>query len=304
VLVRIKAAGLNRADCSQRRGNYPPPAGASTVLGIEVAGVIEEIGKEVVGWKVGDRVMALLSGGGYAQYCTIHEDMLIKVPDDMPFEIAAGIPEAYMTAYQAIYDLGHFSENQSILIHAGASGVGCAAIQLVKQHHPDNKVIVTAGSAEKTEFCRKLGADLALNYKEQNWKDEIQNYTNGKGVDILLDFVGAPYWNDNIASLGMDGVMVFLGSLGGTQVSQPFDMGPILRKRLQIKGSTLRSRSLEYKQKLTQELSQFLLPRLQDGRLTGVVDKVFDWKEVASAHQYMSDNKNTGKIVLNNINLD
>jgi len=268
------------------------------VIGLEVAGTVERVGEEAQkqGWKGGERVCALVGGGGYAQFCAVPASMAMRIPDCLSFEKAAAIPEAFMTAYQALVWLAELGDKKTVLIHAGASGVGIAAIQLVKQYK-GTRVIVTAGSTEKLEFCQSLGADVAINYKEGPWAPRVKEETGSKGVDITVDFIGGSYWAPNLDTLGMDGIVVLLATLGGAP-AEAFDPALILRKRLQIKGSSLRSRSIPYKAKLSHEMSQFVFPRIEQGTVKAVVDKVFDWREVAEAHKYMEGDKNKGKIVL------
>ncbi|MDZ7721162.1 MAG: NAD(P)H-quinone oxidoreductase [Balneolaceae bacterium] len=254
ILVKVEATALNRADLLQKAGNYPVPEGASPILGLEMAGVVEETGSEVTEFKQGDRVFGLLPGGGYAEYCTIHQDMAMTIPDELSFEEAAGIPEVFLTAFQAIDWLGECSKEETILIHAGASGVGTAGIQLAK-HLFDARVITTAGTSQKNELCESLGSDLSINYKEEDFSDVIESEFGENCVDLIIDFVGSPYWEMNIKILGLDGRLVYLSMLGGAKVDQ-MNLVPILRKRLTIKGSTLRNRSDEYKIKLTKEFKQ------------------------------------------------
>lgn len=295
VLVRVKATALNRADTLQRRGKYPPPPGASEILGLEMAGEIVELGEAVEGWKVGDRVCGLLAGGGYAEYITIHSQCLIPIPDSWSFEEAAAIPEVFLTAYQAIFYLAKFQKGESILIHAGASGVGTAAIQLVKSLGAKN-IIITA-SAPKHEICKSLGATHTIDYKTQDFEKEVLQITNNQGVDVVIDFLSAAYIQRNINSLGMDGRMVMLALMGGIQVENLF-IAKILTKRLHIMGSTLRARTLDYKIQLTKDMVNYALPKFQTKELRPVIDSVFDWKEVVEAHKYMEANKNQGKIIL------
>jgi len=298
LLIKVKATALNRADILQRQGKYPPPPGASEILGLEMAGEVESVGDKAAeaGWKVGDRVCALLGGGGYAAHCVIDHATAMRIPEGMSYEEAAAIPEAYLTAWQSLKWLANLGDGKTVLIHAAASGVGTAAIQIVKQFK-DTKVLVTAGSEEKLEFCRKLGADFAFNRKDGPWADGVLRAVPG-GVDIILDFVGASYWQQNLNALGTDGTMVILSLISGATVSEPTDLGLVLRKRLQIKGSTLRVRSLEYKVELTSEFAQFGMPLFAEGKLRSIVDKVFSWEQVGEAHTYMEQDKNIGKIVL------
>eukprot|EP01116_Phalansterium_solitarium_P010303 TRINITY_DN2494_c0_g1_i2.p1 TRINITY_DN2494_c0_g1~~TRINITY_DN2494_c0_g1_i2.p1 ORF type:complete len:395 (+),score=132.08 TRINITY_DN2494_c0_g1_i2:42-1187(+) len=318
VLIKVHATALNRADILQRQGKYPPPPGDSEILGLEASGTIEELPPSVVssqGLKAGDRVMSLLGGGGYAQYCAVPASMLMPVPAALSFEQAASIPEAFLTAYQALFWHAQLprgltergsgsasSGSKTVLIHAAASGVGVAAIQLAKLF--DNvTVIATVGSDDKAAFVKSLGADVAVNYKTTGGKfaEAVLEASGGRGADIVIDFIGASYMKDNLASMATDGTMVVLAVMGGTKVDG-FDMGVVLRRRLTIKGSTLRARSLDYKAELTRDFAAFALPRFADGRLKPVVDSVFDWKDVRKAHTRMEDNLNLGKIVLTGIN--
>ncbi|NGP89795.1 NAD(P)H-quinone oxidoreductase [Fodinibius halophilus] len=296
LLIKIEATAVNRADLLQRTGNYPPPQGASNILGLEMAGIVEETGKEVTEWEKGDRVFALLSGGGYAEYCTIHKDMAMPVPDELSFEEAAAIPETFFTAFQAIDWLGKLQEGETILIHAAGSGVGTSAIQLA-HHLYDARILGTAGKDHKLETAKELGAEFAYNYKTQNYAEEIINDIGTDSVDLVIDFVGQPYWHKNMEILATDGRVVYLSFLGGHKVEE-ISLIPILRKRLSIMGSTLRSRSLDYKIDLTQDFKQQTLSLFNNQTLAPVVDSVYDWSETEQAHQRMQNNKNTGKIVL------
>jgi tumor protein p53-inducible protein 3 len=295
LLVRVRATALNRADLLQRRGLYPPPPGASEVLGLEMAGEVAAVGEGVSGWRVGDRVCALLPGGGYAQYAVIPAGMAMPVPDSFTFEQAAAIPEVFLTAYLNLFWLGDLKPGEWVLIHAGASGVGTAAIQLVRE--AGGHSLVTAGSAEKLQRCLELGAQAGWNYHDGSFAQFVAEQTDGRGVDIILDFVGAPYFQDNLKSLAVDGRLVVIGTMGGTTVDR-LDLGFLLGRRLQIIGTALRSRSVEEKMRLTQAFIEFAGPRFADGRLVPIVDSVFPWTEVAEAHRYMEANRNIGKIVL------
>ena len=296
VLVKIEATAINRADLHQRVGNYPPPEGASEILGLEMAGIIEQVGEEVTRWSEGDRVFGLLPGGGYCEFCVIHENMAMPVPDNLSFEEAAAIPETFLTAYQALSWLGDLQQLETVLIHAGGSGVGTSAIQLAKQII-NATVVTTAGKERKLEACKKLGADFAYNYKTQDFAKEITQALGENAVNLVVDFIGAPYWENNIKVLSMDGRMVYLSFLGGHKMEQ-MSLAPLLKKRLTVMGSTLRSRSPEYKIELTQAFRNDCMRLLEDGSIKPVIDSVYDWEETEQAHSRMENNQNTGKIVL------
>jgi len=294
VLVKVKATALNRADTLQRRGVYPPPPGDSPILGLEVAGEIAELGTAVKNWKVGDRVCGLLGGGGYAQYATMPADMLLPIPANLNFEEAAAIPEVFLTTYQAMVWIAQLQKGESILIHAGASGVGTAAIQMAKSIGAT--VYVTA-SKSKHATCLALGATKAIDYKTEDFKQQILDFTNKKGVDVIIDFIAAPYLQKNINSLALDGRMVLLALMGGIKVPD-LNVANLLVKRLQITGSTLRSRPLPYKIRLSQALKAYAWPLFEQQTLRPIIDSVFDWKEVVKAHNRMEQNLNIGKIIL------
>lgn len=294
VLVRVEATALNRADILQRMGKYPPPKGASEILGLEVAGVVERVGKAVTRWKPGDRVFGLVAGGGYAEYAVLHEDMAMPIPDKLSFEEAAALPEAFLTAFQALYWLGKMEPGERVLIHAGASGVGTAAIQIVRA--AGAHAYVTA-SASKHALCRELGAELTINYHEEDFVEAVRKKTRGRGVDLILDFIGAPYWERNLNALARDGRIVLLAMMGGTRL-EAFDLRPFFRKRATVVASTLRDRDLKYKIRLTREVASLLLYMLEEGRFRPVIDTVYNWVNVADAHRRMEANRNAGKIVL------
>lgn len=295
LLVRVAATALNRADLLQRRGRYPVPPGASQILGLEMAGTVMDIGADVHDFQVGDNVCALLDGGGYAQYVTLSERMALPLPGNLSFTKAAAIPEVFLTAFQALHWLADLKANETVLIHAGAGGVGTAAIQLCQRIGA--RVIVTA-SARKHELCLKLGAERAFDYEREDWVAGTRAATDGKGANVVLDFVGAPYWPQNIDVLALDGRLVLLGFLGGTRLEESFDLAPLLMKRLRIIGSTLRSRSPDYKMQLTEDFRDQYWAAFAEGHLRPIVDSIYDWEEVAEAHRYMEANANQGKIVL------
>lgn len=294
LLVKVHATALNRADTLQRQGKYPPPKGASPILGLEVAGEVVEAGINCTKYKKGDKVFGLLPGGGYAEYAVIDEAMAMPVPENLSMEEAAAIPEVFLTAWQALVWLGKLQAGERALIHAGASGVGTAAIQLARALRAE--VLVTA-SEQKVQACLDLGAHKAINYKEVPFEDEVLAYTNSEGVDVIVDFIAGPYFNQNLDCLRLDGRLVILASLGGGKVGE-VDLRKILSKRLQVIGSTLRTRSKDYQIRLTEDMSRFALPLFKEGKLKPVIDSVYDWQDAAEAHRYMEQNKNIGKIVL------
>ncbi len=294
IRVEIKATALNRADTMQRRGVYPPPPGESPILGLEMAGIVDKVGAEVKKWKQGDRVCGLLGGGGYAEYCVTHEDMTIPLPDALSFVQGAAIPEVFLTAYQALHWLAKIQAGERVLVHAGASGVGTAAIQLIGLHGAES---IATASAGKHQTCLELGASHAIDYKKENFAEAIQKLTNGQGVQVIIDFIAAPYFQMNLDSLALEGRLIMLSLIGGVK-ADGINLAPILRKRLQITGTTLRARSLDYKIALTQDLQINCMPHFATGRLKPIIDTVIPWTEVVQGHQRMENNLNTGKIVM------
>ena len=293
LLVAVKAAGINRADILQKEGKYAPPAGASPLLGLEVAGTVAAVGEGVSGWQPGDRVFGLMPGGGYAAHALLHSQLAMPIPDALSFTEAAAIPEVFLTAWQALKWLAKLQQGERVLIHAGASGVGTAAIQLAKALGAEAWVTASAG---KHVACRSLGATLAIDYKAQDFAEVVSEKTGGKGVDVIVDFIGAGYWQQNLKSLALDGRLVMLSFLGG--VKAEVNLAPLLQKRISVFGSTLRSRDRAYQAALTQDLASFLLPRLKDGTLKPVIHKVYPWQKANEAHQEMEQNRNIGKILL------
>jgi putative PIG3 family NAD(P)H quinone oxidoreductase len=294
VLVYVAATALNRADILQREGKYPPPPGVTDILGLEMAGTVIEVGEGVTDFEVGDNVCSLLPGGGYAQQVTVDAAMLLKLPENLSFTKAAAIPEAFLTAFQALHLIAKIQPGETVLIHAGASGVGTAAIQLVKLAgaHP-----IATASGRKHQQLLDLGAELCIDYRTEDFAEAALSHTNGKGVNIILDFIGGPYLEKNLKALAMEGRMVSLAALGGARV-EGVSMAPILRKRLQLTGTTLRSRSKEYKYQLVAEFRERIWPAFADRSVRALVDTIYDWEGVADAHKYMEANANVGKIVL------
>jgi tumor protein p53-inducible protein 3 len=294
LLVKVSATALNRADTLQRMGKYPPPKGDSEIMGLEMAGEVVGIGKSVSRWKIGDPVCGLLGGGGYATHAVIHEDMALPIPEGLSVQEAAAIPEVFLTAFQAMNWLAQLKKGEYILIHAGASGVGTAAIQLARVM---GAIPIVTASAGKHDLCYQLGADKAIDYKTEGFVAQVSDYTNGKGADVVIDFVGGTNFQNNIDVLALEGRMVMLAFLGGIKADR-VNLAPILRKRLKIMGSTLRARSLDYKIRLSRDLETFAWPLFSSGKLKPVIDSVYDWKDVADAHRYMEANRNQGKIIL------
>jgi putative PIG3 family NAD(P)H quinone oxidoreductase len=295
LLVKIRATALNRADLLQRRGKHPPPKGVPVILGLEMAGEVVDVGTACEGWAPGDRVCALLPGGGYAERVSIPAGLAMRVPGNLSFEQAAAIPEVFLTAYQNLFNVARLAPGETVLIHAGGSGVGTAAIQLVREARGIS--LVTAGSTEKIARCAALGAIAGWNYRDGPFAPWVAEQTGGHGVDIVLDFVGAPYFEQNLEALAVDGRMVVIGTLGGADVGR-LSLRTLMSKRLQITGAGLRSMDTARKVRLTGHFATFALPRFADGRLVPIVDTVFDWREVGDAHLRMESNVNVGKIVL------
>jgi putative PIG3 family NAD(P)H quinone oxidoreductase len=294
VLVDIKATAVNRADLLQAMGLYPPPSGESDILGLEMAGVISAVGDQAAGRRVGDQVMGLLSGGGYAQQVAIHPQMLLQLPDNWSFAQGAAIPEVWLTAFSNLFLEGKLEPGRHVMIHAGGSGVGTAGIQLAREANA--VVFVTAGSAPKLDRCRALGASLAVNYKEQNFVQEVMAVTQDQGVDLILDPVGGAYLNQNLNLLRENGRLINIGLLGGS--SAEINLGAVLGKSLRIIGTRLRSRSLAEKIEITHKFAERFLPMLEDGKLEPVIDSIYPIQEAQAAHDYVKQNKNTGKVIL------
>lgn len=299
-LIRIKAFGLNRMDLLQREGQYPVPAGASPILGVEFSGTIVQLPPSPPAsahdWRLGDEVFGLAYGGAYAEYIAVSTQMLIRKPAELSWEQCAGIPETWITATQALFLIGEFRSGKSVLWHAGASSVSIAGIQLAREEGAA-AVYVTASSSEKIEFCKSLGATQGFNYKDSNWAEELLKATDGKGVDLIVDFVGASYFNQNLDAVARDGRIVNLGFLGGNTVKEPVDIGRFLRKRCRFEGSSLRSRDEDYQGKLRDQLVEHALPRLRDGRFQVPIEKVFKMTQIRDAHELMESNKTKGKLI-------
>ncbi len=295
ILVDVKASALNRADLLQRQGGYPAPAGVrSDVPGLEFSGVVVGVGERVTDMAPGERVFGLLGGGGYADRVVTPRSMAMSIPTNLDFVEAASIPEAYFTAYDALFSHCDLQMGESVLIHAVGSGVGTAAVQLA--HHAGAYVLGTAGSTEKLAKAADLGLDVPINYHEQDFAEVVREHLGRAGVNVVLDMVGAPYWERNLASLSLWGRMVLVGMMGGDRVET--SLGALMPKRLRVHGTTLRHRPLEEKIALTNKFKGHVLPLIADGRMKPVVDRVFPLEKVSEAHEYMESNANFGKVVL------
>jgi putative PIG3 family NAD(P)H quinone oxidoreductase len=294
VAIRNHATAVNRADLMQRRGLYPPPPGASDVLGLECAGVIDAIGDGVEDFRPGDRVMALLPGGGYAEEVVVHAGSVLRIPDALPFEEAAGIPEVFLTVYLNVFELGGLPEGGWALVHGGGSGIGTASIQLL--HRAGAHVIVTAGSAEKCQRCLDLGADVALNYREGPFADAVLERTEGQGVHVVLDSIGAPYLEQHLRCVRLGGKLVLIGLMGGARAE--INLGILVGKRLSVIGSTLRSRSPEEKAGIVARFRGRFGSEIESGGLKPVVDRVLPLERAQEAHDVVERSEHFGKVVL------
>jgi NADPH:quinone reductase len=295
VLVKVAAAGVNRPDVAQRKGHYPPPAGApQDIPGLEIAGIINKVGEKVTRWKIGDRVCALVAGGGYAEYCAVPAGQCLPIPDDLTMLEAASLPETYFTVWSNVFDRGRLKVGETLLVHGGSSGIGVTAIQMAKAMGAT--VYVTAGSDEKCHFCEKLGAKKAINYKKENFKDAIQQLTNGCGVDVILDMIGGDYTMPNLQSLAEDGRLVLINMMKGKDVG--VDLSIIMRKRLTITGSTMRARDVAFKSAVARSLEEHIWPFFDSGEIKPVIYEVFPAAQAADAHRLMESSEHMGKIVL------
>lgn len=300
VLIQVKAAGINRPDVLQRKGHYPVPPGASDIPGLEVAGEI--IGGDLThadntfGLKIGDKVCALVQGGGYADLCVAPIAQCLPYPKGFTDVEAASLPETFFTVWSNVFQRGHLSAGETLLVQGGSSGIGVTAIMLAKAL--GHKVFVTAGSDEKCKACLDLGADLAINYKTQDFVEEVKKATNGKGVNVILDMVTGTYLQREIDCLADDGRIVVIAIMGGSK--SEVNTGQILRRRLTITGSTLRPRPVAFKHGITKELCQTVWPLLNSGQLKPVIYKTFSLEQAADAHRLMESSEHVGKIVLTN----
>ena len=296
VLIRVVATSINRPDLVQREGKYPPPPGDSEILGLEVAGTIEALGAGVTGWKVGQRVMTLVGGGGYAEYAVAYASHLMEIPESMSFEEAACVCESYITAFLNVFILGEFKNKQTAILHGGGGGVNTAAIQLCKALAPESKLIVTV-SPEKRERVQQLGVDLLINYMETpDFTEVVKEFTQKKGVDLVLDHIGAKYLAPNMNSLAYKGKLVIIGVTSG--IKAELNLALMMVKRQQIIGSVLRSRPVPEKAEIIAEFTRRALPKFADRSIVPIIEKVFPIEQVVEAHQMMEADKHFGKIVL------
>lgn len=296
VLIKVIATSINRPDLVQREGKYPPPPGDSEILGLEVAGTIEALGAGVTGWQVGERVMTLVGGGGYAEFAVAYASHLMRIPESMSFEEAACVCESYITAFLNVFMIGEFKDKQSAILHGGGGGVNTAAIQLCRALTPSSKLIVTASPA-KMERVKEIGADFLINFQETpDFTEVVKEFTSKKGVDLVLDHVGAKYLAPNMNSLGYKGKLVVIGVISG--IKAELNLALMMVKRQQIIGSVLRSRPVPEKGEIVAEFTRRALPKFADRTIVPIIEKVFSIDQVADAHRMMEEDKHFGKIVL------
>jgi NADPH2:quinone reductase len=294
VLIKIAAAGLNRADILQRKGHYPSPPGAPSYPGLEASGVVAAVGSAVREFKAGDKVCALLQGGGYAEYCTADEGQVLSIPGSLSMVEAASLPEAYFTVWRNVFGFGRLQPGETLLVHGGSSGIGVAAIQLAKALGHD--VFTTAGSDEKCRYCEQLGAKRAINYKTEDFVAVIAEATGRKGVNVVLDMVGGSYLTKNLQCLAIEGRLVSIATQGG-QVGE-LDVLRVMQRRLVITGSTLRPREVAFKKQIKQQLLERVWPLLARGEIKPIIDRVFALEHADRAHAYMESGEHRGKIIL------
>ena len=294
VVVRVAGAGINRADLLQRRGFYPPPPGASDILGLEASGVVENVGSGVSAPSIGDRVMLLVEGGSYAELVAVRAAQVVRVPDNIDLIDAGGIAEVFITAHDALLTRGRLQDGETVLIHGGGGGVGTAAIQLARQH--ECRILVTAGSPEKIERCIALGADTGINYRTEDFVARTRELTDGRGADLVLDIMGASYLGRNMDAVATDGRIIVIGMQGGNQTE--IDLGVMMRRRISLISTTLRARPAAQKAVIVAAFAADVVPSLADGRLRPVIDRVLPLDEAGEAHRLMESGEVVGKIVL------
>ena len=294
VLVKVAAAGVNRPDLMQRRGQYPPPPGASDIPGLEVAGSIALVGSGAGGWSVGDRVCALVAGGGYAEYCAVPAPQCLPVPRGMDFVSAAAIPETFFTVWTNVFERGRLKPGETLLVHGGSSGIGTTAIQMARAL--GSRVLATAGSAEKCAACERLGAERAIDYRAADFVAAVREMTNGRGVDVILDMVGGDYLQRNLESLTVEGRLVQIAVLGGAKAQ--LNLVTVIQRRLTITGSSLRPRSVAEKGAIAASLRERIWPLLESGAIAPVIHQTFPLRDAAAAHRVLESGVHVGKLVL------
>ncbi len=294
VLIKVAAAGINRPDLMQRQGLYPPPPGASEILGLEIAGTVVETGSGVADLKLGDKVCALLTGGGYAEYCLASAACCLQIPQGYSFVQAAALPETFFTVWSNVFDRGRLQAGETLLVHGGTSGIGTTATQLAKAF--GSRVYVTAGNEEKCRRCLELGADAAINYKQQDFVESINDLTTGKGVDVILDMVGGDYFPRNLKCLAVEGRLLQIAIQNGAK--SEINLWTIMSKRLTITGSTLRARDDVFKGQIAGQLHEKVWPLLETGIIAPLIDSLFPLAEAEQAHARMTGNQHIGKIIL------
>jgi len=294
LLVKVAAAGVNRPDIMQRTGMYPAPKGASEIPGLEISGEIASMGANVSGWSIGDRICGLVAGGGYAEYCAVPASQCLPVPEGLTMAEAAALPETFFTVWSNVFDRGALKAGETFMVHGGTSGIGTAAIQMAKAFGA--AVITTCGSDEKTDLCRELGADLAINYKTRDFAEEVKKFTKGKGVNVLLDMIAGDYMKRNLMVMAPEGRIVMIAVQRGPKIKA--NILPIMLKRLTFTGSTLRARETAFKADIARNLKEKAWPLIEQGKIRPVMSKSFALKQAAAAHSYLESGQNMGKIVL------
>jgi putative PIG3 family NAD(P)H quinone oxidoreductase len=292
LLVKVAAAGVNRADCMQRRGDYPPPLGASETLGLEVSGTVAALGEGVSGWQVGDPVCALLAGGGYAEYCAVPAPQCLPVPAGVDLVDAAALPEVALTVWTNVFERGALMPGETLLVHGGSSGIGTMAIQLASALGAT--VFVTAGSTEKCDACEALGAARAFNYREVDFVEAVRSVAGG--VDVVLDIVGGPYLDSNLSLLNLDGRLVIIALMGGARAE--INLATLMRRRLIVTGTTLRARTIAQKGAVVDAVRTRVWPLVESGRVRPVIHRRLPWSEAVDAHRVMEASTHIGKLLL------
>ncbi len=294
VVIDVVAAGVNRADLLQRQGNYPPPPGASPVIGLECSGVVSALGTGVTGWSVGDEVCALLAGGGYAEKVAVPAGQLLPIPDEVSLADAAALPEVVCTVWANVFMAARLTPDEALLVHGGASGIGTMAIQLAKRH--GSEVLCTAGSNAKLDRCRELGADVAISYRDEDWVARVHQATGNRGADVILDIIGGAYLEQNVQALATEGRIVVIGLQGGRKGT--LDLGMLLVKRGTVHAASLRGRPVEQKAEIVAAVRENVWPAVASGQIRPVVHERYPMPEAAAAHRVLEDSSHVGKVLL------